>query len=142
MKLIQALEVLSPNDALHSLAAQAFRPVEDYSGVTSLVAGYQLWDRTAADPMPAIQALSSPDIEVANRAEWGFVKAGQSVLAILRQELPTADASTRARIIHILAWQGDSESIPLLRDLQISNPQDKALRDWALQKIALLSFNQ
>ncbi len=142
MKLIQALEFLSTNDALHSLAAQAFRPVEDYSRVTSLVSGYQLWDRIATDPMSAIQALSSPDIEVANRAEWGLVKAGSSVLPILRQVLASADTGTRARIIRILAWQGDSESIPLLRRLEISNPQDKALMEWALQKIALLSFNQ
>lgn len=142
MKLIQALEFLSTGDALHSLAAQAFRPVEDYSRVTSLVSGYQLWDRIAADPTSAIQALSSPDIEVANRAEWVLVKAGPSVLPILRQTLPSADATTRTRIIRILAWQGDSESIPLLRGLNISNPQDKALKDWALQKIELLSFQQ
>ncbi len=140
MKLIQALEFLAPSDALHTLAAQAFRPVEDYSRVTSLVSGYQLWDRIAVDPGPAIQALSSHDTEVASRAEWILVNAGPSVLPILRQTLPSADATTRAHMIRILAWQGDTESIPLLRALDISNPQDLALRGWALEKINLLSF--
>lgn len=139
MKLIQALEFLPPGDALHSLAAQAFRPVEDYSRVTSLVSGYQLWDRIAADPTSAIQALSSPNVEVADRAEWALVKAGPSVLPILRQKLSIADKARRERIICVLAWQGDSESISLLRRLAISNPRDKSLRDWAIQKIRLLN---
>jgi HEAT repeat protein len=140
MKLIQALEFLPPSDALALLAAQAFRPVEDFSRVTSLVSGYQLWDRIAADPTSAIQALNSPDIEVANRAEWVLVKAGPSVLPILRQTLPSANEATRERIFRVLAWQGDSESLPLLRGLTILNPQDEALRDWAVQKVGLLSF--
>ena len=139
MKLIQAFEFLPPGDALHSLAAQAFRPVEDYSRVTSLVSGYQLWDRIAADPTSAIQALNSPDVEVANRAEWVLVKAGPSILPILRQTLPSANQATRERIIRVLAWQGDSKSLPLLRGLPISNSQDKTLKDWAIQKIGLLS---
>ena len=56
MKLIHALELLFPNDALQSLAAQAFRPVQDYSLVTALTAGYQLWDRIAANPALAIRS--------------------------------------------------------------------------------------
>ena len=80
MKLIQALGSLPPEDALRSLADQAFRPVADYSKVTALVAGYQLWDRIAADPALAIQALRSTNVEVADRAEWVLVKAGPSVL--------------------------------------------------------------
>jgi glycerophosphoryl diester phosphodiesterase/HEAT repeat protein len=140
MKLVQSLEFLASNDALHTFSAQAFRSAEDYTHVNSLVAGYQLWDRISTDPIPAIQALSSTDIEVANRAEWVLIKAGSSVLSDLRQQLPSADTALRARIIRILAWQGDSESIPLLQHLKISSPEDKTLRDWALQKIQLLSF--
>lgn len=140
MKLIQALELLPPEDALRSLASQAFRPVEDYSRVTGLVAGYQLWDRIAADPALAMHALRSTNVEVADRAEWVLVKAGPSVLPQLRQELPSCDAASQARIIRILGWQGDHESLPLLRKLEQSSPQNKVLIAWAIEKIEVLRF--
>jgi HEAT repeat protein len=138
MKLIQALASVLPEDALGSLADQAFRPAADYSQVTAVVAGYQLWDRIAAHPAPAIQALRSTNVEVANRAEWVLVKAGASVLPALRQALPSSDAASQARIIRILGWQGDRESLPLLRTLQESNPENKALVAWAIEKIEVL----
>ena len=140
MKLIQALESLPPEDALRSLAGQAFRPVVDYSQVTALVAGYQLWDRIGADPAVAIQALRSTDVEVADRAEWVLVKAGPSVLPQLRQALPSSDPASQARIIRVLGWQGDRESLPLLRKMQTSNPQNKVLIAWAMEKIEVLQF--
>jgi len=145
MKLIQSLESLLPEEARRSLAGQAFRPVKDYSRVTALVAGYQLWDRIAADPVPAIQALRSTNVEVADRAEWALVKAGPSVLPQLRDALPLSDPASQVRIIHILGWQGDRESLPLLRRLQHSNPQDsnpesRALIAWAIEKIEVLQF--
>jgi HEAT repeat protein len=140
MKLIQALESLAPEDALRSLAGQAFRPVVDYSQVTALVAGYQLWDRIGADPAVAMQALRSTDVEVADRAEWVLVKAGPSVLPQLRQALPSSDPASQARIIRILGWQGDRESLPLLRKMQTSNPQNKILIAWAMEKIEVLQF--
>jgi glycerophosphoryl diester phosphodiesterase/HEAT repeat protein len=140
MKLIQALASLLPEDALGSLADQAFRPVADYSQVTAVVAGYQLWDRIVAHPAPAIQALRSTNVEVANRAEWVLVKAGASVLPALRQALPSSDAASQARIIRILGWQGDRDSLPLLRTLQESNPENKALVAWAIEKIEVLGF--
>jgi HEAT repeat protein len=135
MKLVQALEYLPPKEALDSLAQQAFRPVEDYSQVTAFVGGYQLWDRIAADPALAIHALSSSDQVVADRAEWVLVKAGSSVLPAVREALPSADAPTRQRLIRIVAWQGDSESLGALRNLKISNSGDAGLIDWAIQKI-------
>jgi glycerophosphoryl diester phosphodiesterase/HEAT repeat protein len=140
MKLIQALASLLPEDALGSLADQAFRPAADYSQVTAVVAGYQLWDRIAAHPAAAMQALRSTDVEVANRAEWVLVKAGASVLPALRQALPSSDAASQARIIRILGWQGDRESLPLLRTLQETNPENKALVTWAIEKIEVLGF--
>jgi glycerophosphoryl diester phosphodiesterase len=142
MKLIQSLASLAPEDALGTLAGQAFRPVadHDYSQATAVVAGYQLWDRIAAHPAPAIQALRSTNVEVANRAEWVLVKAGASVLPALRQALPSSDAASQARIIRILGWQGDRESLPLLRTLQESNPENKALVAWAIEKIEVLRF--
>ena len=140
MKLIQALALLPPEDALSLLASQAFRHVADYSQVTAVVAGYQLWDRIAADPALAIQALRSTNIEVADRAEWALVKAGTSVLPQLRQALPLSDPPSQARIIRILGWQGDHESLPLLRSLQESDPQNKVLIAWAIEKIEVLRF--
>jgi glycerophosphoryl diester phosphodiesterase len=140
MKLIQALGSLPPEDALRPLAGQAFRSVADYSKVTAVVAGYQLWDRIAANPALAIQALKSTNVEVADRAEWALVKAGPSVLPQLRQALPLSDPSSQARIIRVLGWQGDHESLPLLRKLQESNPQNNVLIAWAIEKIEVLRF--
>jgi glycerophosphoryl diester phosphodiesterase len=145
MKLIQSLESLPPEQARRALADQAFRPVKDYSRVTALVAGYQMWDRIAADPAPAIQALRSTNAEVADRAEWALVKAGPSVLPPLRDALPLSDPASQVRIIRILGWQGDREALPLLRRLQHSNPQDsnpesRALIAWAIEKIEVLQF--
>jgi glycerophosphoryl diester phosphodiesterase/HEAT repeat protein len=140
MKLVQALELLAPEDALRALAGQAFRPVEDYSQITALVAGYQLWDRIHADPTLAMQALRSTNLEVADRAEWMLVKAGPSVLPQLRQALPSSDPLSQPRIIRILAWQGDRESLPLLRKLEELTSQNKSLISWAIEKIEVLQF--
>jgi glycerophosphoryl diester phosphodiesterase len=140
MKLIQALASLPPGDALGLLASQAFRQVADYSQVTAVVAGYQLWDRLAANPAPAIEALRSTKVAVADRAEWALVKAGPSVLPQLRQALPLSDPPSQARIIRILGWQGDHEALPLLRKLEESGPQNKVLIAWAIEKIEVLRF--
>jgi HEAT repeat protein len=145
MKLIQSLESLPPEETRRSLAGQAFRPVKDYSRVTALVAGYQIWDRIDADPTPAIQALRSANVEIADRAEWALVKAGPSVLPQLRDALPLSNPASQVRIIRILGWQGDRQSLPLLRTLEHSNPQNsnpesRALAAWAIEKIEVLQF--
>jgi glycerophosphoryl diester phosphodiesterase len=140
MKLIQAVEGLPSNDALRLLAIRGLRPLDQSSSMNALVAGYQLWDRIAADPALAIQALSSTDVEVANRAEWVLVKANPSVLPALRKSLPTASPLARERLIRIVAWQGDAESLSMLRELRQSDPQHTALIDWATQKINALNF--
>jgi glycerophosphoryl diester phosphodiesterase/HEAT repeat protein len=140
MKLIQSLELLRPDEALHALAAQAFRPVEDYSLVTGLVAGYQLWDRIAANASLAIQALHSTNIDVANRAEWVLVKAGPSVLPAVRAALRGGDSAATPRLIRVLAWQGDGASLPLLRERQQSDVQNKELLTWAIAKIEMMGF--
>lgn len=140
MKLIQSLQLLPPDQALHSLENQAFRPVEDNSKLTALVAGYQLWDRIAVDPSAAIQALQSSNVEVADRAEWLLVKAGPSVLLPLRKALPLSDPASQPRIIRILGWQGDYQSLPLLRILRRSNSHNDVLIAWAIDKIEVLQF--
>jgi glycerophosphoryl diester phosphodiesterase len=141
MKLDQALEMLPPADAVRGLAPQALQPVHDALSMNALVAGYQLWDRITADPALAVQALGSTDGAVADRAEWILVKANPSVLPILRQSVRSATPAVRERLIRILAWQGDSESIPMLRELQHSNPENSTLIDWSIQKIQSVSLN-
>jgi glycerophosphoryl diester phosphodiesterase/HEAT repeat protein len=135
MKLVQALEYLSPVDALNTLASQAFRPVDDYSQVTALVGGYQLWDRISANPSLAIEALASSDGVVADRAEWVLVKAGPSVLPAVRDALHSANSTSRQRLIRIVAWQGDGASLGVLQELRGSDSGDVQLIDWAVQKI-------
>jgi glycerophosphoryl diester phosphodiesterase len=141
MKIVQALEMLPPSEARQPLATQAFHTLDEHASMNALVAGYQLWDRIAADPAPAVQGLSSTDAQVANRAEWALVKASPSILPVLRQSLLSATPAARERLIRILAWQGDTESLPLLRELRQSNPENDALIQWAVQKIQILKFN-
>jgi len=140
MKLIHAIELLPTKTALPLLTSEAFRSADDPSHVTSLVAGYGLWDRIEADPSPAISALDSRDVEVGDRAEWILVKADNSVLPAVRAALATADPPARRRIIEILALQGDSAALPLLRELQASSPKDRDLIAWAISKIQTLEF--
>jgi glycerophosphoryl diester phosphodiesterase/HEAT repeat protein len=140
MKLVQALELLPPTDAQKLLETQAFHTLDEHSSMNALVAGYQLWDRIDGDPAGAVQALSSTDEQVANRAEWVLVKASPAVLPIMRDDLRSATPPARERLIRILAWQGDRESLPLLRELQQSSSESRALIDWAIQKIQTLSF--
>jgi hypothetical protein len=140
MKLIHAIELLPAQTALPLLTSEAFRSADDPSHVTSALAGFGLWDRIHADASAAITALGSYDVEVADRAEWVLVKADNSTLPTVRAALPTAALSTRRRLIEILALQGDSAALPLLRDLQTSSTKDQDLIAWAISKIQTLQF--
>ena len=139
MKLIHALEPLPADEALPLIAKEAFRSSEDYSHVTSVLAGYRLWDRIAADPTLAIRALDATDIEVANRAEWVLVKGGPGVLPAVRTAIRTSTPAVRERLIRVLAWQSDAAAIPMLIELRHANPQDAELLDWAIHKIEVLN---
>jgi len=140
MKLVHALEELPASKALPLLAKEAFRSAEDSSHVTATLAGYRLWDRIAANPSLAITALDSADIEAADRAEWMLIKADPSVLPAVRNATLTASPATRKRLISVLAWQGDSASLPLLNQLRQSNQEDPQLLDWAIAKIHSQQF--
>jgi HEAT repeat protein len=140
MKLVQALELLPQDTALTQLQEQAFRSVEDYSLVTGLVAGYQLWDRIGDDPSTTIAALGSRDADIANRAEWILVKAGPLVLPNVRMALQSGGPSVRARCIRILAWQGDGKALDQLRGMIQSHPEERAQIDWAIHKIETLQL--
>jgi glycerophosphoryl diester phosphodiesterase len=140
MKLIQALALLPATNATPLLAKEAFRSAEDSSHVTSVPAGYELWDRIAANPELAIAALDSPVPEVADRAEWILVKADPSILPSIRSAMPTASTASRARLIRILAWQGDAAAIPLLQSLEHTDKPEAEFIAWAIQKIEVLQF--
>jgi glycerophosphoryl diester phosphodiesterase len=135
MKLIHALESLSASQALPLLTKEAFRSAEDSSHVTAPLAGFRLWDRIAADPTPAITALGSSDIEVADRAEWMLIKAGPSVLPAVRGTVDKAAPAVQRRLINILAWQGDTTSVPILNQIKQTAPEEQNLLDWAIAKI-------
>ena len=138
MKYIQALSMLPEREALGPLVAQAFRSVHDYSNVTALVAGYQLWDRIADAPESAIKALAASDVDVADRAEWALVEAGPSVLPAVRSALEASPESARRRLIEILAWQADKDAVPTLERLEKSDAPDRELIRWAIAKILSL----
>jgi hypothetical protein len=140
MKLIHALELLPDDTALPALTVEAFRSAEDSSHVTAPLAGFGLWDKIAVDPSAAIAALNSPIGEVADRAEWILVKANPVVLPAVREALRTASAVARPRLIRILAWQGDRDALPALREMKATYSAEGSLIDWAMQKIELLQF--
>jgi HEAT repeat protein len=104
----------------------------------ALVAGYQLWDRLADDPEPAIEALNSSDGDVADRAQWALIAAGPAVLTAVRKALESDTGNQRRRLISVLAWQADTDAIPLLQRVRNSDSSDRELIDWAIGKIAAM----
>jgi glycerophosphoryl diester phosphodiesterase len=142
MEMMRAIYMLKSSDATEALAALAFQPDKEFSQYDGIIAGFQLWDRISTDTAPAINALGSADNQVADRAEWMLVKAGPSVLPEVRHALNSQNATVRERAIHILAWQGDEESLDKLRALNTANGPESALAAWAIQKIEELNPNQ
>jgi glycerophosphoryl diester phosphodiesterase/HEAT repeat protein len=141
MEMMRALAMLQGSDATREFAELAFRPDESLSSYDGIVAGFQLWDRIGADPAPAVQALGSSDRQVADRAEWILVKANPSVLPEVRKALNSDNQAVRQRAIHIVAWQGDTESLTTLQAIQKTDTADAALAAWAIEKIQTLHPN-
>jgi HEAT repeat protein len=133
--------MLQGNDATRELAALAFRPDKGLSSYDGIVAGFQLWDRIGADAAPAVQALGSSDRQVADRAEWILVKANPAVLPEVRKALDSENQVVRQRAMHIVAWQGDTESLAALQAIQKTDTADAALAAWAIEKIESLHPN-
>jgi glycerophosphoryl diester phosphodiesterase len=138
MEMMRALYTLKGNDATRELVALAFRPENDLSAYDSIIAGFQLWDRIAADPASAVQALGSSDETVAERAEWMLVKAGPGVLPEVRKALDSSNAAVRERAIRIVAWQGDTGSIEKLNAIQKMSGAEAGLAAWGTAKIESL----
>ncbi|MGZ7042583.1 MAG: hypothetical protein ACXVH7_12390 [Thermoanaerobaculia bacterium] len=124
--------MLSTRDALES---QAFRPGHDYSMMPILVAGFQLWDRLADNPAPAITTLSSRDKAEADWAEWALVKAAPAALPAVRNALKGSEGDLRRRLIDILGWQADEDALPSLLGMSEGDPADRERIERAIQNI-------
>ncbi len=135
MKMMQALSMVNVPGSTEVLEELAFRPGDDSAGFDSMIASFQLWDRIAGDPQPAIKALGTADTKAANRIEWMLVNAGPAVLPEVRKALRDDNEAIRKRAISIVAWQGDAESLETLRAMRKTDSADSSLEDWAIQKI-------
>jgi glycerophosphoryl diester phosphodiesterase len=100
MKMVQALALLRDAVATSALETEAFRPDLDFSQMNGVVAAFQLWDCIAADPAPALAALSSDPV-AANRAEWMLIHAGPAVLPAIDAAVAQATPATRERLLEI-----------------------------------------
>jgi glycerophosphoryl diester phosphodiesterase len=139
IKDLQALTLLPGRAARHTLAAQAFRSDQDYAMTPILVAGFDMWDRLAEDPAPALNALGSRNTGEADSAEWALVKAGPQVLPSIRRALPMSKGDLRRRLVEILAWQADEDGLPVLRSEEMSDKSSKDLIAWAISNINALN---
>jgi hypothetical protein len=142
MKMMQALSMLNVPGSLEVMEELAFRPGDDSAEFDSMIAAFQLWDRIAADPQPAVKALGSTDTKAANRTEWMLVNAGPAVLPEVRKALRDDNVAIRDRAIRIVAWQGDVESIETLRAMQKTDSAESSLEGWAIEKIESLHLKQ
>jgi len=138
MEMLRALRKLPSTTPNSELLAQAFASTPSFLELNGLVASYDLWDRIAASPAPAVKALEMPDPQPADRAEWMLVKAGPSVLPAVREALDSPDREVRARAIRILAWQGDTGSLERLRSMSMAPGPDADVSAWAVAKIGTL----
>jgi glycerophosphoryl diester phosphodiesterase/HEAT repeat protein len=135
MKELHAIALLPGRPAQNALQSQAFRPGHDYSMMPILVAGFQLWDRLAANPASAIAALNSQDRAEADWAEWALVKAGPAALPAVRNALKGSEGEVRRRLIDILGWQADEDALTPLRGMSDVDPNDREHIEKAIQNI-------
>jgi glycerophosphoryl diester phosphodiesterase/HEAT repeat protein len=138
MKMLQALSMLKGPGATQVLEELAFQPGEGFTQFDSIVAGFKLWDRIGAEAQPAVEALGSSDSQMADRTEWMLVQAGPAVLPDVRKALGSEKISVRERAIQIVAWQGDTGSLEILRTMLKTDAPDADLVSWAIEKIESL----
>jgi HEAT repeat protein len=139
MQMIKALASFRGTAVTSALARQAFRPGSDFSQMNAVVAALNLWDRIGSDPQPAIEALASSEPGVADRAEWMLLHAGPEALPAVRAALHNPQARVQLRVMRILSFAGNSESIPLLRSMQ-DGPLSVQARE-AIDRIEALQRN-
>ncbi|MGB7191347.1 MAG: glycerophosphodiester phosphodiesterase family protein [Acidobacteriaceae bacterium] len=138
MEMMRAISMLKGPETTRALEEQAFRAGEDFSQMNGVVAAFQLWDRIAADPEPAVRELSASDVKVADKAEWMLVQAGPGVLPEVRGALDSENQMVRARAIRIVAWRGDTGSLDTLKHIRATAPENAKLANWAIEKIESL----
>ncbi len=138
MEMLRAIVLVGGKDSARVLARQAFRSQEAFSSYNGIIAGFQLWDRIGPDASFAVEALSSNDQQVADRAEWVLVKAGPAVLPQVRSALTSENQQVQRRAIRIVAWQGDSGALETLRKICQTNTDATSLAEWAIEKIESL----
>jgi HEAT repeat protein len=136
MEMLRALHMLVEASATHALEAQAFGPTEDYLQPNGMVAAFDLWDRVDVEPGSVVQALASKQVQQADRAEWVLIHAGAGVLPQVRAGLHSEDPAVRKRAMQIVAWQGDTSSLDILRTIQAG--PDAEIAAWAIAKIKSL----
>jgi glycerophosphoryl diester phosphodiesterase len=135
MKELHAIALLPGRAAQDALESQAFRAGHDYSMMPIIVAGFQLWDRLADNPAPAIAALSSQDRAEADWAEWALVKAGPAVLPAVRNASASSSGEVRRRLIDILGWQADEDALASLLHMSQIDSADREHIQRAIQNI-------
>jgi glycerophosphoryl diester phosphodiesterase len=135
MEMLRALDMTNNGDATHELLSQAFDSKEPFLDPNRRVAEFNLWDRIGTDSVPAVQMLGSSDMEAADRAEWMLVKAGRAALPEVRKALASENMAVRRRAIRIVAWQGDTDSLDILRSMQRMKGPDAETAAWAIVKI-------
>lgn len=138
MELVRALDSIDSEAATRALEGLAFHPDTTFSQYDGIVAGFQLWDRIGSEDAATLRALASGSQQVADRAEWILVKAGPAVLPGVRAELQSKNREVRRRAMRIVAWQGDTQSLPALRRLRAAEGPDASLAGWAIAKIEAL----
>jgi len=138
MKMLQALSMLKGPGAIQVLEELAFQPGEGFTQFDSIVAGFKLWDRIGAEAQPAVEAMGSSDSQMADRTKWMLVQAGPAVLPDVRKALGSEKMSVRERAIQIVAWQGDTGSLEILRTMLKTDAPDADLVSWAIEKIESL----
>jgi glycerophosphoryl diester phosphodiesterase len=138
VKEVLAVSMLKGPEATRALELQAFRPGKDFAEMNGIMSAFQLWDRIGADAQPAVQALATANVDVADRAEWMLIQGGRGVLPDVRQALNSENDATRERAIRIVAWQGDTGALPDLQAIKQRHPADADLAAWAIEKIQLL----
>jgi glycerophosphoryl diester phosphodiesterase len=138
MKLLQAISMVHGPEATKILEEHAFRPELNFEQVSGFVAAFQLWDRIGADAESAVQAMGASDAFTNDKAEWMLVKGGPDVLPAVRKALDSDNGKIRERAIRVVAWQGDTESLGRLHEMQARNGPDADLAAWAIAKIESL----
>lgn len=131
---LQALASMPNAEARAWLHELTLRAEYDFTGYSSYVAAFQLWDRV--DPDTLVRGLTMDDPMRRDRVEWTLTKHGPASAAALRPLLQSKDADARLRAAQTLAWIGDSQSRPALERLAAAETANRDVYEWCLGKLS------